>query len=73
MRGFVGLDGGSTSTKAVLLSEDGDVLCKAYQLSGGNPIQDTIDMFVALRQQVEAQGARWKCWASAPPATRRTF
>ncbi len=43
------LDGGSTSTKAVLLSEAGDVLCKAYQLSGGNPIQDTIDMFVALR------------------------
>ena len=56
VRGFVGLDGGSTSTKAVLLSEGGDVLCKAYQLSGGNPIQDTIDMFVALRQQVEAQG-----------------
>ncbi len=32
-------------------------MCKAYQLSGGNPIQDTIDMFVALRQQVESQGA----------------
>ena len=57
VRGFVGLDGGSTSTKAVLLSEGGDVLCKAYQLSGGNPIQDTIDMFVALRQQVESHGA----------------
>ena len=56
VRGFVGLDGGSTSTKAVLLSEAGDVMCKAYQLSGGNPIQDTIDMFVALRQQVESQG-----------------
>ena len=57
VRGFVGLDGGSTSTKAVLLSEAGDVMCKAYQLSGGNPIQDTIDMFVSLRQQVESQGA----------------
>jgi predicted CoA-substrate-specific enzyme activase len=57
VRGFVGLDGGSTSTKAVLMSEQGDVLCKAYQLSGGNPIQDTIDMFVSLRQQVESQGA----------------
>ena len=45
VRGFVGLDGGSTSTKAVLLSEAGDMMCKAYQLSGGNPIQDTIDMF----------------------------
>ena len=55
--GFIGIDGGSTSTKAVLLSEDGEVLCKAYQLSNGNPIQDTIDMFVAIREQVESQGA----------------
>ncbi len=55
--GFVGVDGGSTSTKAVLLDEQGDILCKAYQLSNGNPIQDTIDMFENLRGQVEAQGA----------------
>src|SRR3984893_8658537 len=33
--GFVGIDGGSTSTKAVLLSEAGDILCKSYQLSNG--------------------------------------
>jgi activator of 2-hydroxyglutaryl-CoA dehydratase/predicted nucleotide-binding protein (sugar kinase/HSP70/actin superfamily) len=58
VRGFVGLDGGSTSTKAVLLSTDGDVLCKVYQLSKGNPIQDTIDMFDGLRAQVEEQGGR---------------
>ena len=58
VRGFVGVDGGSTSTKAVLLSEQGEVLCKAYQLSNGNPIQDTIDMFGALRRQVESPGAR---------------
>src|SRR5579864_8023865 len=56
--GFVGVDGGSTSTKAVLLSEDGDILCKAYQLSNGNPIQDTIDMFEKLRAQVESQNAK---------------
>src|SRR5690606_25212745 len=57
VRGLVGVDGGSTSTKAVLLSTDGDVLCKVYQLSKGNPIQDTIDMFVGLRAAVERQGA----------------
>ena len=55
---FVGIDGGSTSTKGVLLSTDGDVLCKAYQLSKGNPIQDTIDIFEELRGQVESAGAR---------------
>ena len=56
--GFIGIDGGSTSTKAVLLDENGDILCKAYQLSNGNPIQDTIEMFENLRGQVEAQGAK---------------
>ncbi|MGE5733841.1 MAG: BadF/BadG/BcrA/BcrD ATPase family protein [Acidobacteriota bacterium] len=56
--GFVGVDGGSTSTKAVLLNENGDILCKAYQLSNGNPIQDTIEMFENLRGQVEAQNAK---------------
>jgi predicted CoA-substrate-specific enzyme activase len=55
--GFVGVDGGSTSTKAVLLDKSGNVLCKAYQLSNGNPIQDTIEMFEKLREQVESRGA----------------
>jgi predicted CoA-substrate-specific enzyme activase len=56
--GFVGVDGGSTSTKAVLLDEHGEILCKAYQLSNGNPIQDTIEMFENLRAQVEKQNAK---------------
>ncbi|HTW49576.1 MAG TPA: BadF/BadG/BcrA/BcrD ATPase family protein [Acidobacteriaceae bacterium] len=55
--GFVGVDGGSTSTKAALLGEDGEILCKAYQLSNGNPIQDTIEMFDKLREQIESKGA----------------
>ena len=57
IRGFVGLDGGSTSTKAVLLDEQGEILCKVYQLSNGNPIQDTIEMFAGLRKQIEDSGA----------------
>jgi predicted CoA-substrate-specific enzyme activase len=56
--GFIGIDGGSTSTKAVLMDEDGQILCKSYQLSNGNPIQDTIEMFESLRGQVEAQNAK---------------
>jgi activator of 2-hydroxyglutaryl-CoA dehydratase/predicted nucleotide-binding protein (sugar kinase/HSP70/actin superfamily) len=55
---FVGLDAGSTSTKAVLVDENGSILCKAYQLSNGNPIQDTLEMFESLRGQVESQSAR---------------
>ncbi len=57
VRAYLGLDGGSTSTKGVLLSEAGDVVTKAYQLSKGNPIQDTIDIVDELRGQVESAGA----------------
>jgi predicted CoA-substrate-specific enzyme activase len=56
--GFIGIDGGSTSTKAVLLDENGDILCKSYQLSNGNPIQDTMEMFESLRSQIESQNAK---------------
>jgi predicted CoA-substrate-specific enzyme activase len=55
--GFIGIDGGSTSTKAVLLGKGGEILCKTYQLSNGNPIQDGIEMFEKLREQVETKGA----------------
>ena len=73
VEGFIGIDGGSTSTKAVLLDKDGNVLCKAYQLSKGNPIEDTMEIFAKLRQAGRGPGrdAR-RSWASAPPATPRT-
>ncbi|MDQ1257486.1 MAG: hypothetical protein QG656_2091, partial [Candidatus Hydrogenedentes bacterium] len=47
---YLGLDGGSTSTKAVLLGRDKTVLAKAYQLSCGNPIEDTQQVFESLRR-----------------------
>jgi activator of 2-hydroxyglutaryl-CoA dehydratase len=39
VRAVIGLDGGSTSSKAVLVDEEGEIVCKAYQLSKGNPIK----------------------------------
>jgi predicted CoA-substrate-specific enzyme activase len=57
VRAFMGIDGGSTSTKAVLLSDQGEVMVKCYQLSKGNPLEDTMEMFANLRKQVESQGA----------------
>ena len=50
---FIGLDGGSTSTKAVLLSPGGEVLAKSYRLSEGNPIADAVEVLGDLRRQVE--------------------
>jgi predicted CoA-substrate-specific enzyme activase len=55
--GFIGIDAGSTSTKAVVLDKQGEILCKTYQLSNGNPIQDTIEVFEKLRVQIESKGA----------------
>ena len=57
---FVGLDGGSTSTKAVLLDAERNVLVKTYQLSKGNPIVDTQEVLSALEQKVLDQGATLK-------------
>ncbi|MCS7025546.1 MAG: acyl-CoA dehydratase activase-related protein [Bryobacteraceae bacterium] len=62
VEGFIGIDGGSTSTKAVLLSKDKErrVLAKAYQLSKGNPIEDSIEIFAKLEKQIADQGATLK-------------
>ncbi len=57
VRGVIGLDGGSTSSKAVLMGEDGELLLKAYQLSKGNPIQDTKELLAQINSDVESQGA----------------
>jgi activator of 2-hydroxyglutaryl-CoA dehydratase len=40
-----------------VLGTDGEIVCKTYQLSNGNPIQDTIEMFEQLRKQIESKGA----------------
>src|ERR1035438_1797405 len=62
VEGFVGIDGGSTSTKAVLLSKDKErrILAKTYQLSKGNPIEDTIEVMGKLVEQISSQGATLK-------------
>ncbi|HEX5032975.1 MAG TPA: BadF/BadG/BcrA/BcrD ATPase family protein, partial [bacterium] len=57
VKGFIGLDGGSTSSKAVLVDEQGEILMKAYQLSKGNPIQDTKEILKQMQDAVAEQGA----------------
>jgi len=54
---YIGIDGGSTSTKGVLLDRDLHVAFKSYRLSDGNPIDDTRRIIDDLRRQVEEQGA----------------
>ena len=57
VRVYIGIDGGSTSSKAVMLDEQGNVVKKVYQLSKGNPIVDTKELLADLRGQVEGAGA----------------
>jgi activator of 2-hydroxyglutaryl-CoA dehydratase/predicted nucleotide-binding protein (sugar kinase/HSP70/actin superfamily) len=57
IRAVIGLDGGSTSSKAVLVDEQSQIICKAYQLSKGNPIQDMKELLGQLREYVQKQGA----------------
>ncbi len=54
---FIGIDGGSTSTKGVLMDPQGNLLTTAYQLSKGNPLADSQDIITELREYVENQGA----------------
>jgi predicted CoA-substrate-specific enzyme activase len=56
-RVFLGVDGGSTSTKAALVDERGVVRGKVYRLSLGNPIVDCQAIARELRQQAEQAGA----------------
>jgi activator of 2-hydroxyglutaryl-CoA dehydratase/predicted nucleotide-binding protein (sugar kinase/HSP70/actin superfamily) len=53
---YIGFDGGSTTSKAVLLDEDGKIVAKEYLTSGGNPISDAKEILARLRNGVVGQG-----------------
>jgi len=57
VKAFIGLDGGSTSTKGVLLNINEDVIAKSYILSKGNPIEDSRLVIGNLSRQITDQGA----------------
>jgi activator of 2-hydroxyglutaryl-CoA dehydratase/predicted nucleotide-binding protein (sugar kinase/HSP70/actin superfamily) len=62
VRGVIGLDGGSTSSKAVLVDYDtGEVLYKAYTLSKGNPIKDTKEILHEIKSHVHDKGGVLEC------------
>src|SRR5207249_7220814 len=58
VRGVIGMDGGSTSSKAVLIDYDsGEILTKQYMLSKGNPIADTKEILAKIKAFILEQGA----------------
>ncbi len=56
VRGVLGIDIGSTSTKAALVDEDGRVVVDIYRKTGGAPIEATKKLFRALRDLAQAKG-----------------
>jgi predicted CoA-substrate-specific enzyme activase len=56
IRGYIGFDGGSTTSKAVLMDESGEVVTKEYLISQGNPIQDAKDILARIRDFAAARG-----------------
>ena len=57
VRAYLGIDGGSTTTKGVLITEAGEVIERAYLLSRGNPIDDTKQIIMSLNDAVAAKGS----------------
>lgn len=49
---FLGLDAGSTTTKAVLIDNDGKILWKFYEANGGNPVELATKMLKQLYHQL---------------------
>ena len=57
-RGYLGIDGGSTSSKCVLVDAEGMLLAKQYRLSEGNPIEDMRVMLTSLQQDFDQRQVR---------------
>ena len=55
VRGYIGFDGGSTTSKAVLIDESGEILTKEYQVSQGNPVRDAVDILGRILGFAEAR------------------
>lgn len=58
IRGYLGIDVGSTSTKALLADEQGRVIVDVYRKTAGDPIGATKRLFKALRVLAERKRAR---------------
>ncbi len=60
VKGFIGIDGGSTSSKLVILDEAGRLIYKDYILSKGNPIVDIRGMFGSIASWIEKKGIQFE-------------
>ncbi len=55
---FLGVDGGSTSTKGVILDTNDAVIETAYKISEGNPVEDARRILLSLHDKILKKGLR---------------
>jgi predicted CoA-substrate-specific enzyme activase len=55
---FLGIDGGSTSTKGVVLNLEDQIVERAYRISGSNPVDDARLVLKELHGKTESRGIR---------------
>lgn len=53
---YIGIDGGSTSSKLVILDSNGELIYRDYVLSEGNPIVDVREMFRRIQSWTKRTG-----------------
>ncbi len=56
LRGTIGIDVGSTSTKLAMVDENEEVLLDIYRKTGGEPIEATKKLFVSLEKLAKRKG-----------------
>lgn len=54
---WLGIDSGSTTTKAALLTSDGTVVAKAYRQTQGDPFGDVQRVLTSLEERLRASGS----------------
>ena len=62
---YLGIDGGSTSTKLALIDEKKNVIYKDYILSSGNPIEDVRKMFINMLEHEKKNEIKFDIIGSA--------
>ncbi len=66
VRGYIGIDGGSTSSKLAIVDQNGELIYRDYILSKGNPIDDLKEMFHRIKLwTIEKQISLEVCGACA--------
>ena len=62
---FIGIDGGSTSTKIAIIGRDGGLIYSDYVLSNGNPLEDVQLLFKKIKNWQDENSAEIKVFGAA--------